>query len=181
MRKLGKLSIRLFSLYIFIKAIISLKDIFVLLVPQLGEEKIVTSVIKVEYLKYYIPNFIIMLIIAVLLWLFTDKIISRMIGKDGEEHIIINIKYDELVNITLKVLGIILVLNAIPFVLTQILNLLTIDINGLDLYMRSILLIKFSEPIIRIVVGIILISRNRPSKDDENTRDNNAGFDKKSE
>jgi hypothetical protein len=62
---------------------------------------------------------------------------------------------------SLKIIGIILALNAIPDVLKEVLNLCSTNLNGFDLNIRAMMLIKLTDPISRIVVGTILIIRKK--------------------
>jgi hypothetical protein len=118
------------------------------------------KMVESEYEIYYIVSLIIMIIIGVALWLYADRIVLLMIGED-DGHININIEYDELLTIALKIIGIILALNAIPDVLKEVLNLCSTNLNGFDLNIRAMMLIKLTDPILRIVVGTILIIRKK--------------------
>ncbi|GKX31082.1 hypothetical protein SH1V18_35620 [Vallitalea longa] len=164
MRKLGKLLIRIISLYYFIKAILALKEIALILLPGVKGNSNAFAVLGINGLTYFLVNFIVILIIAVLLWIFTDKIVATIIGEDSNDGLNINLHYEELFSITLFVLGIIFVIDAIPSVLSQVQSLFTVNMQSYPSNFRLSIFVGMLAPILKLVVGICLIIKNRIPK-----------------
>ncbi|GMQ56843.1 hypothetical protein AN1V17_12370 [Vallitalea sediminicola] len=164
MRKLGKLLIRVLSLYYFIKAIILFKEIIILCVPGIKRTNSALQNLGVNSSLYFIINFIVILGIAVLLWIYTDKIVSAIIGNDSNDSLNINVEYRELLSIVLLVLGIIIVIKTLPVLLTQIPYYFLGNSQGYTFNLRLIRFFEIFGPVLKLAIGIYLIVKNRMNK-----------------
>lgn len=162
MRKWGKLLIRILSLYYFTKAIIELKSSILLYIRDVEGNTL--SFLGIEGLAYYLVNFLVFLILAVLLWVLADKIVTAIIGEDSSDSLNINLHYEQLFGITLFVLGIIFVMDAIPSIVSKIRYLVTVDMQEYSLDDRLEVFILALYPITKLVIGICLIIKNRLHK-----------------
>lgn len=168
MRKLGKLLIRVLSLYYFIKAIILFKEIVIFCVPGIKGANSALQTLGVNTLAYFIINFIVILGIAVLLWIYTDKIASAIIGNDSNDSLNINVEYRELLSIVLLVLGIIIIIKTLPAFLAQIPYYFSSNFQGYDFNIRLIRFFEIFGPVLKLAIGIYLIVKNRRYKNKQN-------------
>lgn len=159
MKDLVKVSIRIMSIYYLTKAVSYIGNILSIFIPETGIVFGVESGIKL--MPMYLLNLAVSIGIAAILWIFADRIVSHITGNIGTSTISIKLDYHQLMSIVLLVVGILIILGAIPVLFTQLLGIVEFPLNALTLYQRGLMFIRFADPFIRIVIGFLLINNSK--------------------
>jgi len=161
MYQLAKLLVRIISIYTFTKAIIAIGNVVALIIPQSGRIETQSIDLSQNFILVYVMNFLVLMVLAIILWILTDKIVSLIIEKDVQDSINLNIGYEQLMLIAFTVMGILIITNSIQLLLTQLANFFLVKMDGLDLYSRLLMVIRFFDPFIRIGIGLFMIGLGR--------------------
>jgi hypothetical protein len=156
MKSIVKVVIRIFSLYFGLKVILTISN----LISYFGVENGLKDKSVYPDYRYYLLFITLYLAIGIVLWTLNDRIADLIIPEeDSAKNLQININYRQLMYITLKIFGIILVISSVEPIFLAITNILDMRINLLYSPQKSYFIILFLEPVIKLTVGSILIFR----------------------
>lgn len=152
MKELTKVLLRIIALYFFIQMIVHINH----LIYQLGDSQINLRLLD---WMYTIISLLLYVAIALGLWIYNDFIAGLIVSNKASLDVQMKVSYKELLNIVLKVFGLILILGSMESAMREIVRIFTIDLEGLDILTRSYFFIALLNPLIKILVGALLIFR----------------------
>ncbi len=157
MKKFAEVAVRIFALYFFMKLVGSISSIVSLIgtMPDTGEEYLRSGIISIV-LAVFVNT-----AMTVLLWVFSKKIARLIVGDEEESQIHINLKYHDVLIVSIKVVGLILVIISIEEAIYGVVNMVGINMLIFDIRQSSMMLLNFLFPFIKIGMGVILITSNK--------------------
>lgn len=154
MKEFTKVAIRIFSLFFIARFAFQVTGIVYMIGDSQSHARLIDWI-------YYGLSMSLNVVIALTLWCYNDYLSVVIIGNQVGVDIKLSITYDELLNIALKIFGLILIVFSIESALRAGKNIL--DIYRIEYYPRisAYHIITFIDPIIKIVIGTVLLMRKR--------------------
>lgn len=161
MKSLAKLSMRVLSLVLIVKSLITIVNYVTL--TQSPMANMADNTFK-NGIYFNILPLLLTIAIAILLWVLSDKLAMLMIDED-DEVISWNIDYNQLFSIILKVSGIIIITYAFPAFITNTFNTLPylryMSRDMFHIQYINLILTPILVPIIQILIGYLLFAKTR--------------------
>lgn len=157
MKSLSKLAVKIIAIVLMTKAAINLMGNVAYLLTTEG--RTTASMAGNALYITYIP-LIMTIVIAIILWVLSDKISHWMSHENDAESLSLQVNYEQLFNLVLKVVGIILFIIGLGQLISNGLMVHSIRnyFNFREFYLRCIQ--GFTIPCIQIIAGVFLFFKS---------------------
>lgn len=164
-KDLAFILLRTLSIYIFIQAIMNLSHIInYSIISNLGTFKNAgyeTNISVLSLLLTSIAPFLILLIIAIILWIFTSQITKYLLPEDlNNDENEKKINLEELQYIAFSIIGVLILSSALPQLFNLVPNIIKMNDIGSSLVTSSYkteVIFAIIEKAVRVLIGLFLI------------------------
>lgn len=144
MKNLAKIFIRIYSIYLIMSGILSLPNLI--------------SMIDFNWIFYIIIHSSLMSVCGILLWVFSDAIASKIVSDDTINDDI-SLNYSKIQKVAFSVVGIIILINAVPSITRNIWDIIRLSNTSPDIDKADMLkpTVDIVENAIKAIMGIWLL------------------------
>ncbi len=160
MKDFTKVGIRIFSIYLFIKFI----NVFGNGISYYASSMNYSGIDLGPVTKISILLTGIYLFFAVAMWIFSEPLAKIIIGESDNVSLTFNINFEELMIVSLKIFGLILIITSLEGAMTEFIKLIGLNLDVFGIKDKLYFLIAFAFPYVKIILGIALISSKRIQK-----------------
>lgn len=151
-RRIANIALKIISINVFVRMTLYLPGVIQSLLrndPSMPDPGL-------EVVAYTMP-IIILFVLSLLIWIFSDKISNMMVKEDKEEYTI-NIDYNKVQQVAFSTLGVYLIGISLPTLITTVFRIYQVPSTGMGLTRNiSMYYTMLISDITRVIFGIILV------------------------
>lgn len=158
MKELTKVAIRIFALFFLTRLAFHVTGIVYMIGDNQSHARLIDWIYYILVMALYVG-------IAIFLWGYNDMLANLIISNKSGEDIMIGHNYEELMSIALKIFGLILIIFSFEPTLRACKNILDVIRIEYELKINAFHLIALLDPIIKILIGTVLVLRKRKTQE----------------